>query len=96
MLTCSALTGDGVAQVWTSIREHRATLGPDGLAAKRADQRWDFTWALVRDELESRLRRSPELAIMREDVRAGKVQAVAAADKIIAGLRPDSSETHGS
>ena len=85
VLTCSALTGDGVAEVWAGIREHRAALGVDGLAALRADQRWDFTWALVRDELESRLRRSPELAAVRDDVRAGRVQAVAAADAIIAG-----------
>jgi len=91
VLTCSGLTGDGVAQVWTSIREHRSTLGPDGIAAKRADQRWDFTWALVRDEMESRLHRSPELAIVRDDVRAGRIQAVAAADKIIAALGADFS-----
>src|SRR5688500_8304198 len=77
------LTGDGVAQVWTTIREHRSTLGPDRLAAKRAVQRWDFTWALVRDEMESRLHRSPELAIVRDDVRVGRIQAVDAADKII-------------
>lgn len=84
VLTCSALTGDGVAEVWSSVGEHRSALGPDGLAAKRADQRWDFTWALVRDELESRLRRSPDLAVVRDDVRAGRLQAVAAADEIIA------------
>ncbi len=83
VLTCSALTGDGVAEVWTSVVEHRTALGPDGLAAKRADQRWDFTWALVRDELESRLRRSPELAAVRDDVRAGRLEAVAAADLIL-------------
>jgi LAO/AO transport system kinase len=65
------------------VLKHRAALGPDGRAAKRAEQRWDFAWALVRDELESRLRRAPELAFVREDVRAGRIQAVAAADKII-------------
>lgn len=86
VLTCSALTGEGVAEVWTSIKQHRSALGSEGLAAKRADQRWDFTWALVRDELESRLRQSPELAAVRDDVRAGRSQAFAAADKIIATL----------
>lgn len=86
VLTCSALTGDGVAEVWTRVLEHRSALGPDGLASKRADQRWEFTWALVRDELESRLRRVPELALVREDVRTGRIAAAAAADEIVAGL----------
>jgi LAO/AO transport system kinase len=96
VLTCSTLTGDGVEEVLTSIREHRSALGPDGLATKRADQRWDFTWALVRDEMETRLRRSPELTVVREDLRAGKIQAVAAADKIITALGADFSGPHSS
>ncbi len=96
VLTCSALTGDGVAEVWTSIREHRSKLGPDGLGAKRADQRWDLTWALVRDEMESRLRRSTELAVVREDVRAGKLQATAAADRIIDSFGGRSATLDGS
>lgn len=87
VLTCSALTGAGVAAVWADVLRHRSALGLDGRTAKRADQRWDFTWALVRDELESRLRRAPELARLREDVRAGRIPAVAAAEEIIDSLR---------
>lgn len=86
VLTCSGLSGEGVADVWTRVREHRSNLGRDGLAAKRADQRWDFTWTLVRDEMEARLRRSPDLAAIRDDVRAGTIEATAAADKIIETL----------
>ena len=51
VVTCSALTGDGVDDVWEQVLAHREHLGADGLAAKRADQQLDFTWALVRDEL---------------------------------------------
>ena len=87
ILTCSAQTGDGVAEVWATVLEHRSALGADGRAAKRADQRWDFTWALVRDEFESRLRQAPELARVREEVRAGRMTATAAADQIINSLR---------
>lgn len=89
VLTCSALTGQGVAQVWSSIGEHRSTLRPDGLAAKRADQRWDLTWTLVLDEMQTRVRRSPELALIREEVRNGRMPTVTAADRIISALGDD-------
>src|SRR5215210_458784 len=34
VVTCSALTGDGVEGVWEQVLAHRAALGADGLAAK--------------------------------------------------------------
>ncbi len=87
VVTCSALTGDGVDGVWRQVLAHRESLGADGLAAKRADQRLDFTWALVRDELEQRLRRSPSVAAIRSDVReavrSGELPPTAAADRIL-------------
>jgi LAO/AO transport system kinase len=90
VLTCSGLTGHGVREVWEKVLEHRTSLGEGGLAAKRAEQQLDFTWALVRDELESRLRRSPGVAAVRDEVRAevlaGRLPATAAADRIIAAF----------
>ena len=87
VVTCSALTGDGVAGVWEQVLAHRKALGVDGLEAKRADQRLEFTWALVRDELEQRLRRSPDVAAIRaevrEAVRSGELPPTAAADRIL-------------
>jgi LAO/AO transport system kinase len=87
VVTCSALTGDGVAGVWEQVLAHREALGADGLDAKRADQRLDFTWALVRDELEQRLRRSAEVAAIRAEVRqavrSGELPPTAAADRIL-------------
>ena len=60
----------------------------DGLADKRAHQQLDFAWALVRDELEQRLRRSEPVrrvrAEVREQVLRGELPAVAAADRILA------------
>jgi LAO/AO transport system kinase len=88
VVTCSGLTDVGVDDVWKRVLEHRDHLGTDGLASKRAGQQLDFTWALVRDELEQRLRRSPKVAAVRDDVRAavlsGELAAPAAADRIIA------------
>ena len=87
VVTCSALTGDGVAGVWEQVLAHRQALGADGLDAKRADQRLEFTWALVRDELEQRLRRSPDVAAIQAEVReavlSGELPPTAAADRIL-------------
>jgi LAO/AO transport system kinase len=88
VVTCSGLTGDGVDDVWERVLAHREHLGAEGLAAKRAGQQLDFTWALVRDELADRLRRSPGVAAVREDVRrrvlAGELTAPLAADELLA------------
>jgi LAO/AO transport system kinase len=88
VVTCSALTGAGVDDVWRLVLDHREALGVDGLAAKRAHQQLDFAWELVRDELEQRLRRSKPVrrvrAEVREQVLRGELPAVAAADRILA------------
>jgi LAO/AO transport system kinase len=90
VLTCSAMTSDGVAEVWATVRRHRASLGADGLADKRSAQQWELCWALVRDELDQRLRRSGAASAaadeVRADVLAGRVPAAAAADAILAAF----------
>jgi LAO/AO transport system kinase len=82
-----------VPEVWEKVLAHRESLGADGLGRKRAEQQLDFTWALVRDELEQRLRRSPGVRREREEVREevlrGDLQATAAADRIIAAFDSD-------
>jgi LAO/AO transport system kinase len=87
VLTCSGLSGEGVGQVWDKVLAHREALGASGVARKRAEQQLEFTWSLVRDELEQRLRRSTRVAEVREEVRAellaGRMQATTAADRII-------------
>ena len=87
VVTCSGLTGDGVAGVWEQVLAHRDHLGAEGLARKRAGQQLDFTWALVRDELADRLRRSPGVAAVRDDVRRrvldGELTAPVAADLVL-------------
>jgi LAO/AO transport system kinase len=62
-------------------------LGPEGLAHKRSGQRWELTWALVRDELDQRLRRSPAVVAaadrLRSEVLANTMPAPGAADAIL-------------
>ena len=88
VVTCSALTGAGVDDVWQRIADHREHLGADGLVHKRAEQQLDFMWALVRDELAQRLRSSAGVAAVRDDVRravlAGELPAPLAADRLLA------------
>ena len=96
VVTCSGLTGEGVDGVWHQVLAHRGSLGEDGLAAKRADQRLEFAWALVRDELEQRLRRSPAVSAIRADVReavrSGELPPTAAADRILDAFDEDSTQ----
>jgi LAO/AO transport system kinase len=88
VVTCSGQTGAGVDEVWAQVVAHRDHLGVAGLADRRAHQQLDFAWALVRDELEQRLRRSAPVRAVREQVREqvlrGELPAVEAADRILA------------
>jgi LAO/AO transport system kinase len=94
VLTCSALEGRGIDTVWQRVIRHREFLGKGGLHDKRAQQQLDFTWALVRDELDQRLRHDENVAAVRAEVRdavlAGEMPAATAADKILEAY--DSSE----
>jgi LAO/AO transport system kinase len=96
VLTCSGLHGDDVDTVWERVLAHREWLGEDGLATKRAEQQLEFTWALVREELDQRLRHSAGVRRIRDEVRdavlAGELPAPAAADRLLAAydeLHPD-------
>jgi LAO/AO transport system kinase len=93
VVTCSALHDVGVDELWQQVLAHREHLGPDGLGAKRAEQQLDFTWALVRDTLDERLRRSPGVRAVRDDVRdavlSGELPATVAADRILAAYDGD-------
>jgi LAO/AO transport system kinase len=88
VVTCSGLTDVGVDDLWQRVLAHREHLGDDGLAAKRASQQLEFTWALVRDELDQRLRHSPAVRAMRDEIRdqvlSGELPATVAADQILA------------
>jgi LAO/AO transport system kinase len=96
VVTVSGLHDIGVDDLWGRVLAHREHLGPAGLARRRARQQLDFTWALVRDELDQRLRHSPGVRRIRDDVRdavlAGELPATVAADRLLAAydaVHPD-------
>jgi LAO/AO transport system kinase len=96
VVTVSGLHDVGVDDLWLRVLEHREHLGAAGLADKRAAQQLDFTWALVRDELDQRLRHSAGVRRIREEVSAavlaGQLPAPVAADRLLAaydGFHPE-------
>jgi LAO/AO transport system kinase len=99
VVTVSGLTGAGVDDLWRRVLDHRDHLGEEGLARKRAGQQLDFTWALVRDELEQRLRHSPAVRAVREEVRervlSGELPAPVAADRILTAYDSEVPQTPG-
>jgi LAO/AO transport system kinase len=94
VLTCSGLTGTGLDTVWDQVRRHHQVLDEAGeLAAKRSRQQVEWTWAMVREALMSRLREHPEVraaaAEVEDEVRAGRLTATLGAERILKafGLR---------
>ncbi len=60
VLTCAGLTGDGLAEVWAKLVEHQDRARASGaLEERRRAQQVRWTWQLVRDGLEHRLREHP-------------------------------------
>ncbi|MGL5809040.1 MAG: methylmalonyl Co-A mutase-associated GTPase MeaB [Nocardioides sp.] len=88
VVTCSALSGAGLGEVWDLVLAHRAGLGDEGLAGRRAEQQVGFAWRLVLDELDHRLVSSSRVADARRaaeaEVLAGRLTAAEAADRILA------------
>lgn len=85
VVLCSAATGDGLEDVWSTIERHRSTLEEAGaLAELRAEQAVDWLWADVGDRLLEAARRHPEAGALVAAVRAGALPPSAAAARLVA------------
>ena len=52
VLTCSALTGDGIAELWSQIEQHRVATEKSGdFVRRRLRQQIDWMWSTVEDRL---------------------------------------------
>jgi LAO/AO transport system kinase len=84
VLTCSALTGDGLDKLWRHVLAHQESLD---LADKRRGQQVQWTWTLVRERLLSELRNDPEVAAITAEVErevlAGELTPALAADRLL-------------
>ncbi len=62
VLTCSALTKDGLDDIWATIGDHRRKLSAAGeLTDKRQSQSIDWMWSLVEDGLKDRFFKDPDV-----------------------------------
>ncbi|MGI9417641.1 MAG: methylmalonyl Co-A mutase-associated GTPase MeaB [Geminicoccaceae bacterium] len=88
VLCSSALSGDGIDEVWQAILRHRrATEQAGGLEAKRERQRRSWLWTEVQTALIERLRRDPATAKHMRDLErqvvSGDLLPSAAARRLI-------------
>lgn len=88
VLTCSAVTMDGVDEIWHTILEHRKKIEATGeLAEKRSQQSLDWMWALVEEGLIDRFYKNPgvekSLPKIVKSVKEGKTGPTIAAHKLL-------------
>jgi LAO/AO transport system kinase len=62
VVTYSALTGAGIAELWDSILDHRQRMGKAGeLDARRREQQVKWMWAMLEERVFARLKSNPAL-----------------------------------
>jgi LAO/AO transport system kinase len=86
-VTYSALTGEGIADLWTKVLDHRQRLAASGeLAVRRGEQQVKWMWAMLEERLFAPLRsdRTLKAALPRieAEVAAGELAPAAAAEEI--------------
>ncbi|GAS92188.1 methylmalonyl Co-A mutase-associated GTPase MeaB [Mycolicibacterium brisbanense] len=88
VLTMSALTGDGLAELWDTVLKHRQVLSEAGeFDKRRREQQVDWTWSMVRDAVLDRLLSNPDVRGIRAEVerqvREGELTPALAAQQIL-------------
>jgi GTPase len=88
VLTMSALTGDGLAEMWNTVLKHREKLSAAGeFEARRRAQQVDWTWTMVRDTVLDRVLSNAAVKANRDEVerqvREGELTPALAAQRII-------------
>src|SRR5271167_2589826 len=91
VITCSALTGDGIEAMWGHVLDHRQKLTASGeLAARRGEQQVKWMWTMLEERLFAPLRsdRALKAALPRieADVAAGRLAPATAVENIAAML----------
>lgn len=89
VLTCSALTGDGIGKAWDKIENYRETMTSTGeYAGRRSDQAKAWMWSEIEENLITALRSHPDVADrvqgLEVDVSAGRLAPSAAARDLLA------------
>jgi LAO/AO transport system kinase len=90
VLAASALTGEGVPEVWATVQGRREELRGGQLAARRHRQRLSWMWELVEEGLRDRVREHPAVAALLPQlegrVASGEETPARAAEAILAAF----------
>ena len=89
VLTCSAVSGNGIADVWQMVLDHQQHMLRDGfLTRRRGLQALDWMKELVANGLEDSFRRDPDIGAklprLQEEVRRGRKTPFAASRELLA------------
>lgn len=92
VLTCSAMNGTGLDEVWAKVVAHQDLLATHGeLHERRQRQQVRWTWRMVRDTLEHDLREHPAVRKLAPElenaVQAGELTPALAAAQILDAFR---------
>ncbi len=98
VMSCSALEGRGIAEVWQAIEDYRAALEPsDGVARRRAGQSRAWMWSEIREDLMAAFAANRAVAdvaaSLEERVARGEVTPHAAARELLAAFRSPAGPT---
>ncbi|AEV75746.1 LAO/AO transport system ATPase [Mycolicibacterium rhodesiae NBB3] len=88
VLTMSALSGDGLVELWETVLKHRQVLTDAGeFEARRRTQQVDWTWSMVRDAVLDRVLSHPAVkniqAEVERKVRNGELTPALAAQELL-------------
>jgi LAO/AO transport system kinase len=91
VMTCSALTGDGIAELWAQVLAHRERSTQSGeFAARRREQQVKWMWSLIEQHLWTRLRTDLRLRARLPQLEAavaeGRLSPMLAVEEIAAAL----------
>jgi LAO/AO transport system kinase len=87
VITYSALTGNGIAELWAKVLEHKEKMTASGeLSARRREQQVKWMWTMLEERLSERLRGDPlvraKLRQAEAAVAAGKLAPALAVEEI--------------
>ncbi len=91
VVTFSALTGNGIAQLWAQVLAHKEKMSATGeLTERRREQQVKWMWTMLEERLTARLRSDPavrsKLRQAEAQVAAGKLAPTLAVEEIAALL----------
>ncbi|ABD08237.1 LAO/AO transport system ATPase [Rhodopseudomonas palustris HaA2] len=87
VVTYSAITGTGIAELWQSVLDHRtATTAPGEFDARRREQQVKWMWTMLEDRWKARLKSDPAIRAKVKSTEAavaeGRVTPAIGADQI--------------